>query len=81
MLEEEQEIYRAQAEKEGKPARVVDRIVEGRVNKYLQDTCLLEQPFIRDGDQKVGDVIAQMIATVGENIVVRQFARFELGEE
>lgn len=81
VLKEEQEIYRAQAEKEGKPARVIDRIVEGRVSKFLEDMCLLEQPFIRDSDQKVGDVIAQMIATVGENIVIRRFARFELGEE
>ncbi len=81
VLEQERAVYRTQAEQEGKPARVIERIVEGRVSKFYEEECLLEQPFIRNGDEKVGDVIAQMIATVGENIVVRRFARFELGEE
>jgi len=80
-LEQERVAYRTQAEQEAKPARVIDRIVEGRLGKFYEEACLLEQPFIRNGDEKVGDVIAQMIATVGENIVVRRFARFELGEE
>lgn len=80
-LERERVAYRTQAEREGKPAQVVERIVEGRLGKFHEEVCLLEQPFIRNGDQKVGDVIAQMITTVGENIVVRRFARFELGQE
>jgi len=81
VLERERAIYRAQAEREGKPPHVVERIVEGRLNKFYEEVCLLEQPFIRDGDVKVGDVIAQKIATFGENIVVRRFVRFELGGE
>ena len=81
VLEQERAIFRAQAEREGKPPRVIERIVEGRLGRFYEEVCLLDQPFIRDGDVKVGDVIAQQIATVGENIVVKQFARFELGEE
>lgn len=81
VVERERAIYRAQAEREGKPARVIERIVEGRLDKFYEEVCLLEQPFIRDGDVKVGEVIAQKIAIMGENIVVRRFARFELGEE
>ena len=81
VLEQERAIYCAQAEREGKPSHVIERIVEGRLGKFYEEVCLLEQPFIRNGDVKVGDVIAQMIAAVGENIVVRRFARFELGEE
>jgi elongation factor Ts len=79
-LEEQRAIYRAQAEREGKPPQVIDRIVEGRLDKFYEEVCLLEQPFIRDDDTKVGDVIAQKIAIIGENIVLRRFARFELGE-
>ncbi len=81
VLEQERAIYGAQAEREGKPPHVIERIVEGRLGKFYEEVCLLEQPFIRNGDMKVGDVIAQKIATIGENIVVRRFARFELGEE
>lgn len=80
VLEEQRAIYRAQAEREGKPPRVIERIVEGRLDKFYEEVCLLEQPFIRDDDVKVGDVIAQKIAIIGENIVLRRFARFELGE-
>ena len=81
VIERERAIYQAQAEREGKPSPVVERIVEGRLNKFYEELCLLEQPFLRDGDVTVGDLIAQKIATVGENIVVRRFVRFELGEE
>jgi len=81
VLEREWTIYRAQAEREGKPPHVIERIVEGRLSKFYEEVCLLAQPFIRDGDVKVGDVIAQKIATMGENIVVKRFARYELGEE
>ena len=81
MVERERAKYRAQAEAEGKPPHLLDRIVEGQLGKFLQGACLLEQPFIRDGDITVGDLIAQKIAIVGENIVVRRFARFELGKE
>lgn len=81
VLGQERAVYRAQAEREGKPPHVIERIVEGRLGKFYEEVCLLEQPFIRDGNVKVGDVIAQKIAITGENIVVRRFARFELGEE
>jgi len=81
VLEREKAIYRSQAEREGKPPHVIDRIVEGRLNKFYEEVCLLEQPFIRNSDMKVSDVISQKIAALGENIVIRRFARFELGEE
>ena len=81
VVERERTIYRAQAEHEGKPDHVMERIVEGRLSKFYEDVCLLEQPFIRDGDLTVGEAIAGKIAIMGENIVVRRFARFELGEE
>jgi elongation factor Ts len=80
VLDEQRAIYRAQAEREGKPPRVIERIVEGRLDKFYEEVCLLEQPFIRDDDVKIGDVIGQKIAIIGENIVLRRFARFELGE-
>ncbi|MGE5484268.1 MAG: translation elongation factor Ts [Ignavibacteriales bacterium] len=80
-LEKEREIQRARALEEGKPAAVVDRIVAGRMDKFFQEVCLLEQPFIREQDTKVEDLIKQKIARTGENIRVARFARFELGEE
>lgn len=81
VLEQERAIYCAQAETEGKPPDVIKRIVEERLEKFYEEVCLLEQPFIRDGTVKVRDVIAQKMAIMGENIVIRRFARFELGEE
>lgn len=80
VLEEERRIYRATALNEGKPERVVDKIVEGRLEKFFKEICLLEQPFIKDPDRTVADLIQEKIATMGENITVRRFARFERGE-
>jgi len=80
VLEHEKEIYRCQTADSGKPAHVVDKIVEGKLNKYYEETCLLNQPFIKDGNITVGDLITQAIAKLGENIVVRRFARFAVGE-
>ncbi|MDI3537992.1 MAG: elongation factor Ts [Bacillota bacterium] len=80
VLEKEKEILRAQALNEGKPEKVVDRIVEGRLEKFYSENCLLEQPFIKDPDKKVRDLLAEKIARIGENIVVRRFVRFQLGE-
>jgi elongation factor Ts len=80
MVEKEKKIYRAQAEAEGKPAQVIDKIVNGRIEKYYQEVCLLDQPFIKDQDKIVKDVIAERIAIIGENIQVKRFARFRLGE-
>ncbi|HHY46699.1 MAG TPA: translation elongation factor Ts [Firmicutes bacterium] len=80
MLEEEKKIYRAQALAEGKPERVVDKIVEGRLEKFFQEVCLLDQPYIREQGKTIKDLIAEVIARVGENITIGRFARFEVGE-
>ncbi len=80
ILEKEKEIQKNRALSEGKPAGVVDRMVAGRMEKFYQEVCLLDQPFIRDEDTKIEDLIKQKIARTGENIKVRRFARFELGE-
>jgi len=81
VLENEKEGYRAQAASLGKPERIIERIMEGKLAKYYEQVCLMDQPFIKDGDVKVGDLITAKIAELGENIVVRRFVRYELGEE
>jgi elongation factor Ts len=81
VLEKEKEIYRAQAAAQGKPANVVDKIAEGKVKEYYQTFCLLEQPFIKDPKLTVGQLVQEKIAVIKENIVVRRFTRFRLGEE
>lgn len=75
----EREIYRAQMADSGKPAHVLDRIIDGKLDKFYEETCLMNQPFIKDGNATVGDLITQLIAKLGENIVVRRFARYEIG--
>jgi elongation factor Ts len=80
-LEGEREVYRKQAENEGKPAAVVEKIVEGKIKKYQQEVCLLLQPYIKDQDKTVTDLITSVVAKLGENISVRRFARFRLGED
>jgi elongation factor Ts len=79
-LERELDVLRAQALAEGKPEAVVEKIVSGRISKFYEEMCLLEQPFIKDEKVKVKDLITEAIRTLGENIVLRRFARFELGE-
>jgi len=79
-LEKEKAIYRQQALESGKPEKIVDKIVEGKIDKYYSEVCLLEQAFIKDQDKKVQDVITDAIARLGENIQVRRFARYNLGE-
>jgi elongation factor Ts len=79
-LAKEREIARNQALNEGKPEKVVDRIVEGRMAKFYEESCLLEQPFIKDDTKTVGSMVKEMIAKIGENITVRRFVRFEMGE-
>ncbi len=79
-LEKEKEIYRAQALGQGKPENVVDRIAEGKLKEYYQSFCLLEQPFVKDPKLTVGQLIQEKIALIKENIVVRRFARFRVGE-
>ncbi|HHT70390.1 MAG TPA: translation elongation factor Ts [Firmicutes bacterium] len=80
VLAKEKEILRVQALNEGKPEKVVDRIVEGRLTKFFSETCLLEQPFIKDPDKKVGDLLKEKMARIGENMIIRRFVRFRLGE-
>lgn len=80
VIERERRVFVAAAKEEGKPEHVIDRIVSGKVEKFYGDVCLLEQPFVRDSDKLVGDLIQEKIAKMGENITVRRFARFEKGE-
>lgn len=80
VLVKEKEILRTQALNEGKPEKVVDKIVEGRLAKFFSENCLLEQPFIKDPDKKVRDLLTEKIARIGENIIIRRFVRFRLGE-
>ncbi len=80
MLEAERRIYREQAIEAGKPEQVIDRIVDGKMEKYFSETVLLEQPFVKDPDQTVGDLVASKVGKLGENIQVGRFARFKLGE-
>jgi elongation factor Ts len=79
-LDRERGIYRAQVENQGKPAHVLDKIVEGKLNSFFERFVLLDQPSIRDGDVKVSAMIAQVVAKLGENITVSRFARFKVGE-
>jgi len=79
-IEREKEIYRQQALDEGKPENILDKIAEGKLNKFYENNCLLEQVYIRDGDKKVKDLVVEMIAKLGENMVVRNMSRFSIGE-
>ena len=79
-LEREKAIYRQQLLDEGRPADKLDMIIEGKVKKFYETTCLLEQPYIRDGNRKIKDLLVELIAKLGENIVIRRFARFMIGE-
>jgi len=79
-LKAEREILTQQALNEGKPENVVSKIVDGRIEKFYERVCLLEQPYIRDTDIKVKDLLNQLIAKIGENIKIRRFVRFEVGE-
>ena len=80
VLDKEREIQRARALAEGKPEKVVDRIVEGRLSKFFEEVCLYDQPFIKDNTLTVGQLIATKIAKLGENITVSRFARFKVGD-
>ncbi len=77
----EKEIYVDQARNSGKPENIVEKMVEGRLNKYYQEVCLMEQAFIKDPDKKVKDLVTEAIATLGENITVNRFTRYAVGEE
>lgn len=79
-LEQERAGFAAQAADSGKSAEVIQRIVDGKMEKFYQDNCLLEQAFIKDPDMTVGDLITQAVAKLGENIIIRRFARLEIGD-
>lgn len=79
-LEKERVICRNQALNEGKPEKIVDKIVEGRMSKFYEDNCLLEMAYVKDDSKKISTLVKEMIAKIGENITVRRFVRFELGE-
>jgi len=79
-FEHEKDIYRSQAAATGKPPQVVDKIVEGKMSKFYEEVCLLEQPFIRDQTVSIGQLVATKIGKLGENIAVRRFARFKVGD-
>jgi elongation factor Ts len=80
-VEREREIYRAQLAQEGKPANIVEKILVGKIDKFYSEICLLEQPYIRDDKRIVGDLVKDAAVKTGENIQVRRFARYVLGQE
>ncbi|ADY56556.1 translation elongation factor Ts (EF-Ts) [Syntrophobotulus glycolicus DSM 8271] len=79
-VEHEKEILRAQALNEGKPEKIVDKMVEGRVEKFYKEVCLLEQSFIKEPDKTIKDLVLEKVSKIGEKIVIRRFTRYELGE-
>lgn len=79
-LDKEKEILRNQALNEGKPEKIVDKMVEGRMNKYYEENCLLEQTFVKDQDKTIEQLLNEKVAAIGEKISIRRFVRFELGE-
>ena len=80
ILEHEKEIYASQARESGKPEKVIDKIVEGKLKKFFSESCLLEQPFVKNPDMTIQDLLNEIMAKTGENIVIRRFVRFQLGE-
>jgi len=81
VIKREKEIYAKQAAASGKPANVIDKIVEGKLEKFYHETCLVDQPYIKNDEETVGQVVTAVIAKLGENMIVRRFARFQLGED
>ena len=80
IIEKEKEIYRAQALEMGKPENVVDKIVEGKLKKFYEESCLLNQPYVRDTNVSVADLLNELIAKIGENISIKRFVRYQIGE-
>jgi elongation factor Ts len=79
-IEREKEIYRAQAASSGKPANIIEKMLEGKMSKFYEEVCLLDQPFIKDQGQSIAQIISTRVAKLGENISVRRFARFKVGD-
>ena len=80
IVENEKEIYRAQALDMGKPENILDKIIEGKLKKFYQENCLLNQPFVRDPEISVADLMNELIAKIGENITIKRFVRYQIGE-
>ena len=80
IVNREKNIFKEQAESQGKPEKIIERMIEGRMQKFFQESCLLEQTYIKDPDKKVKDLITESIATLGENISINRFIRFAIGE-
>ena len=81
LTDREKSIYHEQAKSSGKPEEIIDKIVDGKLNKFFQDNCLLEQTFIKDSEKNIQDIINEIIVTLGENISVNRFTRFAIGED
>jgi elongation factor Ts len=79
-VEKEKEILKAQALNEGKPEKIIEKMVEGRISKFYEENCLLEQSFVKDPDKTISQLLNEKVSTIGENISIRRFVRFELGE-
>lgn len=79
-LEHEKMVLSEQARNEGKPEKIIEKMVTGRIEKYYKEVCLLEQPFVKDPDKTISDLITEYIAKIGENIAIRRFTRYQLGE-
>jgi elongation factor Ts len=81
VLAREKDIYATQARDSGKPEKIIDKIVEGKLTKFYSEACLLEQPYVKNPDITIQDLVNEMMAKTGENIVIRRFTRYQLGEE
>jgi elongation factor Ts len=81
VVEKERQIYRAQALEQGKPEKIVDKIIEGKLAKFKKEVCLLSQPFVKDTDLTIEDLLNEMRAKTGENVQIRRFVRYQLGEQ
>jgi elongation factor Ts len=80
VIDKEREIYQAQVKEQGKPEAVHDKIVDGKLAKFMKENCLLDQPYVREPDKTVGDLLNELIAKIGENISIKRFVRFQVGE-
>ncbi len=80
IIEAERDVYRNQAKQEGKPDKIIEKIVDGKIEKFFGEACLMEQPFVKDTDRTVSDIVTETIAKLGENIKIRRFVRYRLGE-
>jgi len=80
VIEKEKEIFRAQMQEEGKPENIIDKIVEGKIEKFYKDVCLMSQQYVKDPQKSITDVLKETIAKIGENIQIKRFVRFQIGE-